>query len=94
VYFRTLDGRVTVYALASSPKTTEPQMDDQGRHLASTLTEAESRRGIFMLPSLSNAAFSTVRNVPYAERYRGLNAVMETPAQHLQRTVGEESEPV
>ncbi len=59
--------------------------------LPATLTEARRRRGgMIAILERRNATLSTVRRVPYAERYRAFTGILETPPQHLQRITRDE----
>lgn len=56
-----------------------------------SLTELGQRSGVVRVEHAANSSTSNARQIPYAERYRQSNAVLETPAQRLQRAAIEEA---
>lgn len=60
--------------------------------LAKTLTEAQNRGGLVVVSQGENATYlSSARLVPYAEMYQGRTAIIETPAERLQRAGEDEA---
>ncbi len=55
-----------------------------------SLTEAHRRSGIHVVVRGART-LSNVRSVPYAERYRYLSGIYETPIEHLQRAAEDEA---
>ena len=60
------------------------------RTLPTTVTEA-SRSRFVLFPLLENTTSSNSRSVPYAERYRDMTAVTETPVERIQRAAEDEA---
>jgi hypothetical protein len=59
---------------------------------ALSLTEANRRNGVIVVvESASGSSMSNARRIPYVEQYRQSNAVVETPAQRIQRAADEEA---
>jgi hypothetical protein len=56
-----------------------------------SLTQAQERGGYSVVVMGSYQTQSNSRVVPYAETYRGRSGMMDTPVQHLQKVVEEES---
>jgi hypothetical protein len=56
------------------------------------LTDASRRSGAGMLLQRVDRTASNVRTIPYAERYRQVSGLFETPAEHLQRAADEDDD--
>ncbi len=62
----------------------------ENKTLPGTLTEAQLQSGVvFALASLEGT-YSSARVIPYADRYRAFNGVLETPIQHIQKAAEDE----
>lgn len=57
-----------------------------------TLTEAKHSSGVIIILGESDKTFSNVREIPYGDRYRSYNGVMETPIEHIQKAAQDEEE--
>jgi hypothetical protein len=56
----------------------------------STLTDALNRSQVAFIPISDSSTASNVRTVPYAERYRAFNSVLQTPLEHLAEATRDE----
>lgn len=59
--------------------------------LADTLTEAQARAGLIVVTRGSATYLSNARSVPYVDTYRQSSAVIETPAERMQRAAAHEA---
>ena len=60
--------------------------------LPSTLTEAKCSSGVIFILGESDKTFTNNREIPYGERYRSYNGIMETPIEHIQKAARDEEE--
>ncbi len=66
-------------------------MTHRERGLPATLTEAQLQSGVVFVLSSRESSYSSARVIPYAERYRAFNGVLETPIQHIQKAAEDET---
>jgi len=60
--------------------------------LAKTLTEAQAQGGLVVVgPRATSSYLSSGRSVPYFEIYRERTALLETPAERIQRAGEDEA---
>jgi hypothetical protein len=59
---------------------------------AMTLTDAHARSRLILVSRATNLTYSSnSRNIPYVEMYRERTAVIETPAENLQKAADDDA---
>lgn len=56
-----------------------------------TLTAAQGQSGLLLTRLSTDRTDSSVRQIPYAETYRGFSALLKTPIERIQEVAEEES---
>ena len=60
--------------------------------LSHTLTEAQSRSGLYVLLLDGSRTSTNARHIPYAEEYRAATGIIQSPIDRLQQAAEDEKE--